>query len=130
MAKQMSIAGFLKGPSVLVSDKDAAAKAKKRDGDKVYDKTVRKRVWREAFKDGRPWLEYDKDKGRMYCKTCRLNKYKRADTKSAYVTSAICFQTSSINKHAESTGHCREDEAVEASTNKGESLYITKNRVK
>ena len=124
MAKQLSITGFIqgKGRDSGSGDKDASAKAKKRDGDKVYDRTVRNRVWREAWKEDYPWLAYDEAKGLMYCTTCRANTHKRADTTSAYVTGAVCMQTSSIKKHGDSKGHCREEEAIITASNCNASL--------
>ena len=97
------------------SNDDNGQKRKKREADQLYDKEKRKRGFNPEWKTTFKWLELDEKDGKMYCKTCRENKYKRAgDRKVAFVAGSTNFQMSAIDSHRKSGLHKREVAAIEA----------------
>ena len=88
MARQTTIAELFDvsgGPTKAVRP----SITNKREADREYDHSKCKRTFQNSWKEGRPWLTYDKELGVMFCTTYKANKYKRADPTSSFATNQI-----------------------------------------
>ena len=115
----MGIRAFLSSSKSSESSQTSTTSTSKRGiddyGSSTYQSSSKQKFVRAWLKDF-PWLKYDLEANRMFCKFCRDNAT-CSDSSSTFVSGSQNFKIESVRSHEASTGHTRYVAAAKVTEN-------------